>query len=443
MAAITWTNASVLRFANGRDPVAAVEDAARKQVLKALDAGWKGPPFNPLGLADIQGIPVEASAEVKDARTVPIGNGVKIQFNPTQPRGRVRFSIAHEVAHTLFADVGDAVRNRGGDLVPDSWQLEMLCNIAAAEFVMPLGSLGPAERVQPLEDLMVERRKFDVSVEAFLMRAVKVAAEPVMVAFASAPAGHPAKYRLDYAISSRGWEPAAAQPTLPERSLVGQCIAVGHTARGTETWAGVGPVELECVGIPGYPGSLLPRVACLVRRPGDVSTRARRSLSYLHGDVLSPRGSGARLILMLVNDVARRWGGGLARSAAERFPTAERDFSEWIQNVPKNERLGQMRLADVGQGIALASLVSQEGFGPSNKPRIRYSALATALDRVGEIALTRGASVHMPRLGTGGAGGNWQVVEQIIEEALVARNINTIVYDPPPRQMGVEADLFA
>lgn len=355
MVGINWTNASVLQFAQGRDPVAAIEEAARAQVLQALDAGWEGPPFNPLILADIKGIPVEASADVKDARTVPGGSGVKIQFNPTQPRGRVRFSIAHEVAHTLFADVGKAVRNRGGDDAPDNWQLEMLCNIAAAEFIMPLGSLSPAERVAPLEELMIERRKFDVSTEAFLMRAVKVAAEPVMVAFVSATRSRPTTYRLDYAITSRGWE-SSDQPVVPSDTLIGQCTAVGHTARGTETWAGIGAVDLECVGIPGYPGGILPRVACLIRQHGATQTQVRQSLNYLQGDVFSPRSTGSRLILMIVNDVARRWGGGLARLAAQKFPMAEKDFGVWVQGIPRNERLGQIHLAEVGHGIALTSL---------------------------------------------------------------------------------------
>src|SRR5258708_2928384 len=98
-------------------------------------------PFNPLAIADVLQIPVEANSEVQDARIMSSESGLKIQFNPTQARERVRFSIAHEIAHTLFPDVAEEVRNRGGTRhVSDDWQLEMLCNIAAAEFVMPVGS---------------------------------------------------------------------------------------------------------------------------------------------------------------------------------------------------------------------------------------------------------------------------------------------------------------
>jgi hypothetical protein len=134
------------------DPIMAIERKARDLVLRARDAGWQGPPFNPIAIADLLHIPVEANADIADARTIPTTAGIKIQFNPTQPRERVRFSIAHEIAYSLFSDVADEARYRGGSTrVEDDWQLEMLCNIAAAEFVMPAGSLAPSDHLLTIE----------------------------------------------------------------------------------------------------------------------------------------------------------------------------------------------------------------------------------------------------------------------------------------------------
>jgi len=439
---INWTNASVLGFAGDRDPVEAIEAAARAEVLAALDAGWKGPPFNPIALADIRGIPVEANADVRDARTVTAGDGLRIQFNPTQPRERLRFSIAHEVAHTLFDDVANAVRNRGGDGSPDDWQLEMLCNIAAAEFVMPVGSLGAIDKVRPIEQLMSDRRRFDVSAEAYLLRVVKVASEPSLVAFASAGDKDVPQYRIDYAVPSRGWSSRVSDIAPPEDTLLRECTAVGFTVRGKEVWSGIGAVSVECVGLPGYPGSLLPRVACLVRQIDNVAA-TREGITYLQGDVLRPRGPAPRLVLMMVNDTARRWGGGLARTAAKRFPQAQEKFSAWIGSVPKKERLGQAHFADIGDGSSLVSLVAQEGFGASDVPRIRYAALSRALGCVADESARHGASVHMPRLGSGGAGGSWNLVEEIVTDLLVDRGIATTVYELPPPRIAPGPDLFA
>jgi hypothetical protein len=130
---IVWTNKSVLEFAGNGDPIKLIESKARELVLKARDAGWTGPPYNPLAIADLLKIPVEANGDVTDARTVAHNAGVKIEFNPTRPRERVRFSIAHEIAHTLFPDVAEQTRHRSGPSASaDEWQLEMLCNLAAA-----------------------------------------------------------------------------------------------------------------------------------------------------------------------------------------------------------------------------------------------------------------------------------------------------------------------
>lgn len=137
-----WTNESVVAFAGQKDPVEVMEGKARTLALNAMDAGWDGPPFDPLALAQWLGIPIEARGDIPDARMVPMPDGVLIlEYKPMRPRGRLRFSIAHEIAHSQFSDCAAEVRNRGKTTTqaPDNWQLEVLCNIGAAELLMPLG----------------------------------------------------------------------------------------------------------------------------------------------------------------------------------------------------------------------------------------------------------------------------------------------------------------
>ena len=65
------------------------------------------------------------------------------------------------------------------------------------------------------------------------------------------------------------------------------------------------------------------------------------------------------------------------------------------------------------------------------KPRVRYRHLKTCLDKLADAALNAGATVHMPRIGCGEGGGEWLVVEDIVDEALCRRNIPVTVYDLP------------
>jgi len=378
---ILWTNRSVLNFAGDSDPIALIEAKARELVLKARDAGWSGPPYNPLAIADLLKIRVEANSEVADACTVTVGDGIRIEFNPTRPRERVRFSIAHEIAHTLFPDVAEETRHRGGSgSASDEWQLEMLCNIAAAEFVMPLGSLPPSEHLPKIEQLMLDRRKFDVSAEAFLMRVVKTTTEPVLM-FCASPIereGSRPQYRVDYSVGSRSAPLIiGAGTSIPPNSAVYSCTAIGQTNHTSESWVANRPLTLECVGIPGFPGATFPRIAGIVRfRMQDAE---HEGFHAVHGNVLTPTGVGPKIVCQLVNDQAKIWGGGVARASAKKFPAAEQQFSKWITQIPKRERLGRVHFVHATADLTIASLVAQEGYGSSSSPRIRYAPLSTPL----------------------------------------------------------------
>ncbi len=48
-----WTNLSVLQFAGSSDPINLITQKARDTVLKAMQSGWQGPPYNPFTLAEI------------------------------------------------------------------------------------------------------------------------------------------------------------------------------------------------------------------------------------------------------------------------------------------------------------------------------------------------------------------------------------------------------
>lgn len=441
-AGIDWTNDSALALSADGDPVSAIQEAARSLVFRAREGGWQGPPFNPLKIVEMLGATTSANASIADARLLAAATGPVIEYNPHQARERVRFSIAHEVAHLLFPDWANEVRNRGGSPSPDDWQLEMLCNIAASEFVLPIGSLPPGLETASIEDLMRERRRFDVSAEAFLIRFAKVADTPVTVFLASPiEDGRGGRtYRIDYAVPSPLAPRVAAQGRLlPMGTAASTCTAIGHTDRAIEKWFSGQDALVEYVGVSGYPGARYPRVAGIVRHAS--VDGAKTPIRYVHGDVARPNGKGPRIVCQLVNDRAVRWGGGVAKRFARQHPDAEEAFSRAIMAISPRDRLGKVVLVDLGQGVRLASIVAQEGYGASLFPRIRYRALQRGLAEVASAAIDAGAEVHMPRIGSGSAGGEWSVVEEMVEDELVRRAVPVTVYDLPPRRQ--QLDLFS
>jgi hypothetical protein len=217
----------------------------------------------------------------------------------------------------------DPVIEGGSQDLPDDWQLEMLCNLAAAEFVMPTGSLPPRDRLPRIEELIRECRRFDVSVEAFLIRVTKVTDEPVIM-FCASPVTTPSnftEYRIDYAIpSSTAPDLSMTGAIIPRGSTVYGCTAIGYSDHAVETWFGHSELTIECVGIPRYPGAQQPRVAGRVRFHPDAA--ARQTMKIVLGNVLEPRAEGNKIICQLVNDLARTWGGGVARATGKKFPKA-------------------------------------------------------------------------------------------------------------------------
>lgn len=443
-----WTNESVLAYAGERDPLDAIEQGARDLVFEAVQSGWEGPPFDPFELARSLGIEVVPRDELPDARTVPLGAGeVAIEYNPSRPRHRLRFSLAHEIAHTLFPDVAKTARYRDQPAAgpPDGWQLELLCNVAAAEILMPTDMLpmlhdGPLE----IEELMGLRETFGVSAEVLLRRATKLATYPTAM-FASSrvdPSGARSPFRIDYTVPSRAWNPELEHgETRPPDSVLAECTAVGFTAKRQEDWSDeLRGVAVQAVGTPPFPGHRFPRVLGLLRPRGQRRV-ADLEPSILHGDATQPRGAGPWVIVHLVNDRTPNWGGAFARSLRQLYPEAQEDFRTWANEDRSRLSLGAAFIGEVHNDLFVATIVAQHGYGPSASPRIRYGAVAAALRIVARFASEQDATVHMPRIGAGQAGGRWELIHEIVDETLTRHGIPVTVYVPPgqPIQQPAEA----
>jgi hypothetical protein len=434
-----WTNPSVLALALAAgedDPVATMVRAARQVVVDAIDRGWSGPPFDPIKLATYRGLDVLARDDVRDARTVTKdGEHFVIEFNPGRPTNRLRYSIAHELAHTLFPDCGERIRHRAAyhDLVGDDWQLEALCNIGAAEILMPVGSFPELLAADPsIEQMLLLRQEFGVSMEALLIRAMRLTHDPLAMFCASRPDGGAERYRIDYAIASEAWVVASQGITLPSATAVAKCSAIGHTSVGDESWVGAGPVHVESVGIPPYPGSAWPRVVGIIRPATIAAGPQPQRINYLRGDALSRQSAGPVVVAQVVNDATANWGGrGFASGVRGRLPQVQDDFKRWAQINRAQFRLGNSRLSTVDADFSVFSMICQEGYGLSEQPRLRYGALQRCLVELAAAARKLSASVQMPRIGAGLAGGEWEIIEELIEQEVVREGVSVTVYDLP------------
>jgi O-acetyl-ADP-ribose deacetylase (regulator of RNase III) len=432
-----WTHPSITAIAGKLDPIHAITESARDLVFRAIEAGWVGPPFDPFQLANFAGIKVLPCEDVIDARIISAsGDRFVIEFNPNRPRHRINYSICHEIAHTFFPDCSERVRNRAihQEMSGDDWQLEMLCNMGAAELLMPIGSF-PAldEQRLSIDQILTIRKKYEVSVEAVLLRTVNLTSEPCFVFSASVHgAGREKNYHIDYVKPSHSWDQRIPNGLLlPKATVAAECTAIGYTAKGAEQWLKTGDqFKVECVGLPPYPTQATPRVAGIGYSTNSVRTEPMQ-ITILRGDATSPRAHGPKVIAQIVNDKALTWGAGFALAVRQKWPKVQEEYRRWATEGRANLKLGGIHVTKADPEIWIVSLVAQHGYGPSPTPRIRYGALEQSMAKLSLAAADHGATIHMPRLGAGQAGGSWSIIEEMINEQLCGAGLKVFVYDLP------------
>ncbi len=75
-------------------------------------------------------------------------------------------------------------------------------------------------------------------------------------------------------------------------------------------------------------------------------------------------------------------------------------------------------------------MVGQHGMGGrGSTPPIRYEAVEQCLAKLADKARELNASVHMPRIGCGLAGGKWDLIEPLIVKTLSEKDVPVTVYD--------------
>ena len=154
------------------------------------------------------------------------------------------------------------------------------------------------------------------------------------------------------------------------------------------------------------------------------------NISYVIGDATDPIGDGPKIIVHVCNDIGG-WGRGFVVALSKRWPEPEQRYRAWHRGEEKTPfALGKVQFVQVANDIWVANMIGQrdvrtiDGVSP-----VRYDAIRKGLKRIAAEAAQLKASVHMPRIGCGLAGGKWQEVGKIVEEELVARNVPVTVYD--------------
>ena len=148
-------------------------------------------------------------------------------------------------------------------------------------------------------------------------------------------------------------------------------------------------------------------------------------LKYLTGDATKPQTTGTTIIVHISNNKGG-WGAGFVLALSRRWAAPEKAYRQ-----APDYKLGDIQVVQVETLTYVINMIAQNGFrSKSNPVAVDYTALATCLSKVATTAKQLQASIHMPRIGAGLAGGDWATIETIISSTLLG--LDVYVYDFVP-----------
>ena len=145
-------------------------------------------------------------------------------------------------------------------------------------------------------------------------------------------------------------------------------------------------------------------------------------INYVTGDATAPIGEGKKIICHICNDIGA-WGAGFVLALSKKWRYPEDRYRAMQHYV-----LGTAMVLEVEPDVYVANMIGQHGIRVNGDgvPPVRYQAVAEAMMKVNHIAKELGATLHMPRIGCGLAGGEWEAVEAILKDVVT---VDVTVYD--------------
>ncbi|HJP32092.1 MAG TPA: ImmA/IrrE family metallo-endopeptidase [Candidatus Latescibacteria bacterium] len=238
--------------------------AEAEGVLRAIDPTWAPPPYDPWLIAQALGIRcIEVQQESFRGAMICVRAGAPvILYRRQKDEARTRFSLFHEIAHTLFPGFGSGPLppGPGSPLLEPEGRLERLCDAAALEMLIPEDHFrADLSRDGFGGDRVAELcRRYHAGMEAVALRMVDSEEAPAC-AVALVEQDRPSRWRRrqqqpvwppgasvpDFAISyaaysarcrEQGWF-LARQLALPKTSCLRSAARSGKPAGGRESLA--------------------------------------------------------------------------------------------------------------------------------------------------------------------------------------------------------------
>lgn len=119
------------------------------------------------------------------------------------------------------------------------------------------------------------------------------------------------------------------------------------------------------------------------------------------------------------------FGSGVAYTMAQTYPKA-RDY--YLDKYEEDGwKLGDVQMVLQRDGKYIANCATQDAYLPRGVQHASYDAILECMQKVKRFAQLKGLSIAMPKIGAGLAGGDWNIIETILETVFVDYDV-TVYY---------------
>lgn len=112
-------------------------------------------------------------------------------------------------------------------------------------------------------------------------------------------------------------------------------------------------------------------------------------------------------------------GAGVALAIKNIWPEVYNDYRQRYQDTGLH--LGQVLPVAVGQDLMVWNAITQQNYGSARRRYVSYDAIAECFEKINnQIAVmpTIQQHIHIPKIGAGLAGGDWNVIATIIDSVV-------------------------
>ena len=152
-------------------------------------------------------------------------------------------------------------------------------------------------------------------------------------------------------------------------------------------------------------------------------------IQYYKGDVLSALDTSETETKVLIHICNNKggWGKGFVTSLSKKWKEPEKFYRNCF-NLNHQNKLGDIQQCCPVKNVYVVNMIVQNGYKSIfNKCPLDYDALTVCLKKTSDWLIymgMRSPSIYCPKIGTGLAGGDWDIIKPILEEELANFPIN-------------------